>query len=462
MKKSFILIISFFSVFSLYSQSKDFGRWSFMPEYGYNMFDGDINQNLSTVFPTSIRDITFGGSLEYALTPVWGLSLDYFYFPLKASNTIPLVNIDTKLHTGDFNATINFTRWIFPETHSKFYVNGTIGVGFAQYYTNPINPLSGKAPTDSLINENGEKIFRAGSVPVTFSLEYNMFKPLAIGFRVHYRAYTKDNLEGISHLNWKGVTNDYIASGSVYLRLKFASSKQKHLRDATWQEYQPSAGLLEARDAKRQIAALGKKVDVVDQKVNNIELDIDTLNNRVTNIENKVNTYDMSIQNIQIFMTNNGPDTDNDGVPDVRDKEPNTPVNTEVDFWGKTIKHEPNPVKIQTNVGVDVYNDLIPAVYFDFDRTDLDNQALETISKVALKMRSDSTLLVEVRGYCDYMGKDNYNKKLSIRRAERVKQELVNVWKVDPRRINSNGNGRIITPPIKYRPNRRCDFYFSK
>ena len=74
----------------------------------------------------------------------------------------------------------------------------------------------------------------------------------------------------------------------------------------------------------------------------------------------------------------------------------------------------------------------------------------------------DSTLLVEVRGYCDYMGKDNYNKKLSIRRAERVKQELVKVWKIDPRRINSNGNGRIITPPIKYRPNRRCDFYFSK
>lgn len=461
MRKIILTVIIFFLALNIYAQRKNFGRWSFYPEYGYNLLDGDINQNLTAIFPASLRDITYGVGLEYALTPVWGLSLDYFYFPMKANNTVPLVNIDTKLHSADLNATINFTRLIYPETKSRFHLNGSIGVGFAEYYTNPTNPLTGLIHSDAMYNEDSVRMFRAGSVPVSFSLEYNFAKAMALGVRIQYRAYTRDNLEGVSYLNWKGVTNDYIAAGSIYLRFKFGSIKKTHMRDARWQDYEPAPGLIEAREAKKQLADLASRVDAIDNRLKQNENNVDSLGKRLGNVEQRMNRYDVTIQNMENFMSNNGPDTDGDGVPDSRDKEPNTPENTEVDFWGVSLK--PSPAK-KEGTGIDIYNDLIPAVYFDFDKTDLDNQALETISKVATKMLSDSTLLVVIKGYADNPGKDNYNIKLSQRRAERVKKELVKVWGVNQVRIQTIGNGsdkntKIIFP---YRPSRRCDFYFSK
>lgn len=457
MKKSILLLLTLSITISLFSQKKrTFDRWSFTPEYGYCWLDGDINQQMVSVFPTSFRDVTFGAALEYALTPVWGLSLDYFYFPMKANNLTPSpLTVDTRLHSVDFNATLNLTRWIFPETKTKFYLLGSIGVGLAQYYTNPIDPTTNLAPVDVLLNPDGTQIFRAGSVPVTFSFEYNILKHFAIGTKVHYRAYTKDNFEGVSSLNWKGVTNDYIASGTLYLRFKFGAPKRIHLRDTPWQDYEPDRGLVEAREAKNQIADANRKISGLDNRLSVAEQKVDTLGKRVTKLENKFVSYETTIQNFQVYMSNEGIDTDQDGVPDIRDKEPNTPRNNAVDFWGRTIV-----VSKSKNPGV--YLEEIPSVYFDFDKTDLDNDALETISKVALKMQKDSTVFVEVRGYCDYVGKDNYNKRLSYKRAERVKKELIKVWKIDPRRILANGNGKLQSPPIIYRPNRRCDFYFNK
>lgn len=101
-------------------------------------------------------------------------------------------------------------------------------------------------------------------------------------------------------------------------------------------------------------------------------------------------------------------------------------------------------------------------MFFDFDKIGFDNDALETIRKVSAKMKADPSLIVEVRGYCDFMGKNQYNEKLSQRRSNRVKVEMMKVWKISGERIIANGKGKIIEPQTKYRPNRRCDFFFSK
>ena len=106
--------------------------------------------------------------------------------------------------------------------------------------------------------------------------------------------------------------------------------------------------------------------------------------------------------------------------------------------------------------------DDVPAVYFDFDQIVLDDDALITISKIAAKMKKDPSLYVEVRGYCDYMGNNPYNNLLAQRRSDRVKAELVKVWGVPFDHVISNGKGKIIEPRVKYRPNRRCDFFFGR
>jgi outer membrane protein OmpA-like peptidoglycan-associated protein len=441
------------------SKNPDFSRWSITAEYGYNYFDGDINQDLFNILPTSFRDITYGGTIEYALTPVWGLALDGYYFPLRAKNNSPIpIYINTDFVTSDFNATINFTRWIFPNTHSRFYFLGSIGIGLA-YYTFDVRHFPDNSPvlrSETYYDIKYSQVYpvllttatdgamltgMAASVPVTFSVEYNFSKPLAIGAKVHYRAYTKDNLEGVRYLNWDGVTNDYIAAGTVYLRYKFNAINKHHLRNILWDEYQPDEGLLLAQKLDKKLDKLNAKVDTLGKKVND-------LIPRVTNLEK--------------ILSNDGPDSDGDGVPDVRDKSPNTPPNTPVDFWGKPL---PIPiVQVQENGKKTELNlpDDIPAVYFDFDQIDLDDNALITIRKIAMKMKADTTLYVEVRGYCDYMGNNPYNNLLSQRRSDRVKAELVKVWGIPFDHIIPNGKGKIIEPRSKYRPNRRCDFFFGR
>jgi hypothetical protein len=182
MRKIVLFIFLFSATFSLLSQSQSFSKWSLSAEYGYNQFDGDINQNLTDIFPTSIRDITYGANIEYAMTPVWGLALDYYYFPLRANNVNPPVIVKTDLYTSSINATINFTRWIFPKTKSKVYINGAIGLGFAYYTLNPTDPSTG-LPCENQLGPFG----MAGTVPVTFSVEYNFSRPLALGLKAHYR-----------------------------------------------------------------------------------------------------------------------------------------------------------------------------------------------------------------------------------------------------------------------------------
>lgn len=456
--KKIILIILILLPTIIFSQQKKISRWSFMPEYGYNVFDGDINQDLLNVIPTSFRDITYGANLEYALTPIWGLGIDAYYFPIRAKNNSPVaILINTDLFNSDFLATINFTRLIFPNTKSKFFVLGSIGMGLA-YYTFDIRYFNtGLRIPDAdtyfdkkyfnqerkihLEDNNGVMTHGLSvSTPVTFSLEYNFSKPLAVGAKIHYRAYAKDNLEGVTYLNWNGVTNDYIGAGTVYVRYKFNSIKRDHLRNMAMKQWEPEESLALIADVKKDLAGLKNRMDTVEKKVKD-------LTPRVKKLEDLIN--------------NVGPDSDNDGVIDLRDLDPNTPPNTVVDFYGKTLPVQTAKAEKGKKSDFPTYIEDIPSVYFDFDRNDLDNDALITISKVAARMQKDTSLLVEVRGYCDFLGDVTYNEKLSIRRSERVKKELVKVWGIDADRIIANGKGKIIQPQIKYRPNRRCDFFFS-
>lgn len=447
------MLFLYLSVTGLYSQNKAFSRWSIWAEYGYNYLDGDINQNLTSVFPNSLRETTYGGGIEYALSPVWGLSLNYNYFPLKATNQIPFpVNIETIMHSGTVNATINFTRLIFPETRSKFYFNGGVGLGFANYTFFATDPATGLKSKHILPDTIGPHVANAGAIPVFFSGEYNFSRPVSAGFKVQYIAYTKDNLEGVQKLSSSGVTNDYVATAALFLRYKFRSISKNHARNIRWQDYAPDLGLSTALEAKREIAALTAKVNTVDKKVG----EIDT---KVTEIDGKLNSLTPRIENLEKFISNDGPDTDNDGVPDVRDRDNNTPANTPVDFWGQTARAI--PVENSKKQTVEVPAE-IPSVYFDYDSYQLDEAAIIAISKAAMRMLADSTLIMEVRGYTDFSGNENYNLRLSQKRAERVKKELVKVWEISEKRIIANPKGRLPKPQKAYRPNRRCDFYFSK
>jgi len=456
MKRFLSLIFALSFIINAFSQGSGFSKWSVTGEYGLNLVLGDYIPEVSKPLPP-----TYGLTIENAFTPIYGLSVDYYSFPYKGVNETNTVSFTANLQNVDMNFTINFTKMIFPNINSKLTVNGSLGIGAAKYSAKYSQNVGNRLPiTDSITTPK-----YISAIPVSFLIEYNMSKSLALGLRIHYRAYMTDNLEGAPYLNWKGSTNDYISAINLSVRYKIGATSKNHLRNMTMKEYEPNE--------------LADMVKATADKVNKLGV-------ALTKLEKKVDNQGRRIDSMQVFFSNDGKDSDGDGVPDQRDRSPNTPPNTAVDFWGVPIpvnnnvnnvtqttnkQYTTQTGKAQTGKNLAGTNqsdivqhgwDDIPTVYFEFDRLDLDNDALETIGKVAAKLDTDKGLLVEVRGYCDFVGNNPYNEKLSLRRAERVKAEMVKMWNISPDRIIVNGKGKILEPRVKYRPNRRCDLFFSR
>src|SRR5204863_8481981 len=64
-------------------------------------------------------------------------------------------------------------------------------------------------------------------------------------------------------------------------------------------------------------------------------------------------------------------------------------------------------------------------VFFDWDRSNLSAQALNTIKQAANAFKTKGNARITATGHADRSGPDNYNMALSLRRANAVKDALV-------------------------------------
>jgi OOP family OmpA-OmpF porin len=117
-------------------------------------------------------------------------------------------------------------------------------------------------------------------------------------------------------------------------------------------------------------------------------------------------------------------DSDGDGVVDSQDECPDTPPNTEVDAFGCPF---PQIIKL-------------PEVNFRTDSVMLLDGADATLAAAAATLIQNPGLVVEVAGHSDSQGDANYNRGLSQRRADAVREYLVTAG-VDEHRITAKGYG---------------------
>jgi len=98
-------------------------------------------------------------------------------------------------------------------------------------------------------------------------------------------------------------------------------------------------------------------------------------------------------------------------------------------------------------------------VYYDTNKSDLNDEGLVTVQQVADRVVEDSTLYLVVTGYADNTGSDKLNYKLGDKRAENVISELSREYGIPVDHMYSTGLGKIQGKYSKgkYAPNRRTD-----
>jgi OOP family OmpA-OmpF porin len=118
-------------------------------------------------------------------------------------------------------------------------------------------------------------------------------------------------------------------------------------------------------------------------------------------------------------------DSDGDGVPDDRDKCPNTPRGATVDERGCWT--------------------FATVLLFDFDSVKIKSEAYPVLNEAADILQKNPEINVEIDGHTCHIGSAEYNLNLSKRRAEAVMEYFVGKG-VNARRLATNGYG--LTRPV--------------
>ena len=157
-------------------------------------------------------------------------------------------------------------------------------------------------------------------------------------------------------------------------------------------------------------------------------------------------------------------DSDGDGVPDYLDKEPNTPAGARVNSAGTTLDSDgdgtpdhldkcpfqPGPastngcpveeVREEVDYLKKAINDGYVNVYYAFDSSKPLAYSISAANYVANFLKRNPGVSVEIKGYADELGPEDYNMKLSEKRAKAVYDILIAAG-INSSRLSYKGYG---------------------
>lgn len=146
-------------------------------------------------------------------------------------------------------------------------------------------------------------------------------------------------------------------------------------------------------------------------------------------------------------------DTDQDGVPDIKDACPDTPINTkvlangcphEVDITTHNIQCDINDPS--TYSSPDCHNIATAIVYFEFAIAEVDLSQWKSLALVKAFLEANNDVALILVGHTDIVGTPEFNYQLSLQRAENVRRILVEDYGFNPNRFTIVGKG--ISEPV--------------
>jgi OOP family OmpA-OmpF porin len=129
------------------------------------------------------------------------------------------------------------------------------------------------------------------------------------------------------------------------------------------------------------------------------------------------------------------PATDGDGILDPDDKCVNEPE-TVNQFQDEDGCPDEIPEAVKQFTGV------IEGIYFDVAKATIKSKSAPKLDKAVSVLKEYPDLRIEISGHTDDRGNDDYNMELSARRADAVKQYMVDAG-VDGSRIKTRGAGEL-------------------
>ncbi|CAN5877777.1 hypothetical protein BH24BAC1_BH24BAC1_13370 [soil metagenome] len=151
-------------------------------------------------------------------------------------------------------------------------------------------------------------------------------------------------------------------------------------------------------------------------------------------------------------------DTDADGIPDYQDDCPDTPASVRVDARGCPIDSDgdgvpdyldlcPNSPGTLENRGCPEIDDdtrrlIEEKVQFEFDRANVQEGYKLLLDSIIIALGKYPDHVLLIKGHTDHIGTEEYNQALSERRAEAVKEYLIQNGVQNPERLVTRGYGK--------------------
>ena len=100
------------------------------------------------------------------------------------------------------------------------------------------------------------------------------------------------------------------------------------------------------------------------------------------------------------------------------------------------------------------------SVQYDVNAWQVSDEEMDKVKAVARVLKDNGDVKIMVVGFADYTGSDQYNMKLSEKRANEVKRLLVKKYGIAEDRISTDYKGKSVAfGDIQYALNRRVSFY---